>query len=134
SCWLTLTALLEVNRPDIESSWKSFLSSKRIAWKTGTSYGHRDGWAIGVTPDYAVGVWVGNANGSGRPNLTGISTAAPILFELFGLLKSGTWFDKPEMQLSRVNVCQNSGFKAGNNCEKVHSITIHNSGNETPLC
>lgn len=134
SCWLTLTALLEVNRPDIESSWKSYLSSKRISWKTGTSYGHRDGWAIGVTPDYAIGVWVGNAGGGGRPNLTGISTAAPILFELFGLLKSGAWFDKPEMQLSRVNVCQNSGFKAGNNCEKVHSIIIHTSGNETPLC
>ena len=45
------------------------LDEKSIAWKTGTSIGHRDAWAIGVTPDYVVGVWVGNADGEGRLNL-----------------------------------------------------------------
>ena len=67
SAWHTLEALLEVNRPGVHGAWRSFDSSRRIAWKTGTSMGFRDGWAIGVTPEYAVGVWVGNADGEGRP-------------------------------------------------------------------
>ena len=57
AAWLTLSALTEVNRPE-EIDWKSIPSMQTIAWKTGTSYGFRDAWAVGVTPRYAVGVWV----------------------------------------------------------------------------
>ncbi|MDD3037473.1 penicillin-binding protein 1C, partial [Bacteroides sp.] len=64
--WQTLSALTEVNRPE-EIDWKSIPSMQTIAWKTGTSYGFRDAWAVGVTPRYAVGVWVGNATGEGKP-------------------------------------------------------------------
>ena len=67
AAWLTMNALMEVNRPDIESHWKNFPRAQRIAWKTGTSFGQRDGWAIGSTARYTVGVWVGNATGEGRP-------------------------------------------------------------------
>ena len=59
---------------------------KQVAWKTGTSYGGRDAWAIGVTPRYVVGVWVGNATGEGRSGLTGVGYAAPILFDIYSLL------------------------------------------------
>ena len=65
---------------------KNYESRRRIAWKTGTSFGYRDGWAIGTTPEYAVGVWVGNADGEGRPGLTGIATAAPVMFELLFII------------------------------------------------
>lgn len=61
AAWLTLSALTEVNRPE-EIDWKSIPSMQTIAWKTGTSYGFRDAWAVGVTPRYTVGVWVGNAD------------------------------------------------------------------------
>ena len=70
-------------------------SARKIAWKTGTSYGFRDAWAVGVTPRHAVGVWVGNADGEGRPGLTGHSAAAPILFSLFEALPAGGWFAPP---------------------------------------
>ncbi len=55
----------------------------RIAYKTGTSYGYRDAWAIGFDGQYVIGVWVGRPDGSPIPGLTGIGAAAPILFEAF---------------------------------------------------
>lgn len=58
--WWTFDALKEVNRPD-EMDWRLVGSIKKVAWKTGTSYGFRDAWAVGVTPDFAVGVWAGLA-------------------------------------------------------------------------
>ena len=67
AAWLTLSALTEVNRPE-EIDWKSIPSMQTIAWKTGTSYGFRDAWAVGVTPRYAVGVWVGNAPEKENPD------------------------------------------------------------------
>ena len=86
AAWLTLNALLEVNRPDAEAHWKNFASAQRIAWKTGTSFGQRDGWAIGSTARYTVAVWVGNATGEGRADLTGAGGAAPIMFSIFNRL------------------------------------------------
>ena len=68
--WQTFDAIKEVNRPE-EIDWRTIPSMQTIAWKTGTSYGFRDAWAVGVTPKYAVGVWVGNATGEGKPGLVG---------------------------------------------------------------
>ena len=84
--WLTYEALQKVNRPESESGWQYFSSSPGLAWKTGTSFGFRDGWAVGTTPRYVVGVWTGNASGEGRPGLTGITAAAPLLFDLVNML------------------------------------------------
>ena len=84
--WQTFNAMKEVNRPEGDEGWKFYDSSLEIAWKTGTSFGSRDAWAIGVTKDYVVGIWVGNATGEGRPLLTGVDSAAPILFDVFSLL------------------------------------------------
>ena len=86
SIYLTYQSLKEVNRPEGDDNWEFFDNSKQIAWKTGTSYGFRDAWAIGSTKDYVVGVWVGNADGEGRPGLVGVQAAAPILFDVFHLL------------------------------------------------
>jgi penicillin-binding protein 1C len=134
ACWLALKAMVEVIRPGEEINWRNFTSSRPIAWKTGTSYGFRDGWAIGVTPRYAVGVWVGNADGEGRPGLTGIGTAAPILFDLFGLLDVQGWFDPPEADLVEIEVCAKSGYRAGPYCAETKRVEVPFAGLHRPRC
>ena len=117
AAWLTLQAMVEVERPDEESGWRELSSGRRVAWKTGTSFGFRDAWAIGVTPRFAVGVWAGNADGTGRPGLRGSEAAAPILFELFDAMERTGWFEPPDFDLVEVSVCSRSGFRAGPQCE-----------------
>jgi len=134
SCYLTVQAMLEVTRPGEESAWESFMSSRRVAWKTGTSYGHRDAWAVGITPQFAVGVWAGNADGEGRASLTGITSAAPILFDLFGLLPSGAWFDPPESELHGIDVCAASGYRKGPDCAAGKRIRVPQAGLRCQAC
>ena len=118
SAWMTLQALLEVGRPGTEAYWKRFDSTHKIAWKTGTSFGHRDAWAIGTTPKYTVGVWVGNAAGEGRQGMTGVKIAAPILFDTFNRLPlDSDWFRKPVEQMKTVSICKDDGFLANELCE-----------------
>lgn len=116
TAWATLEALLEVHRPGVYGSWRSFDSGRKIAWKTGTSYGFRDAWAVGVTPTVAIGVWVGNHDGEGRAGLTGFEAAAPVLFDLFDLVDGGGWFDVPPGMVEAA-VCARSGQRAGPDCE-----------------
>ena len=128
SCWLTLDAMKEVERPQGEGNWELFDNTRTIAWKTGTSYGFRDAWAIGVTPKYAVGVWAGNADGEGRPGLIGIEAAAPILFDIFNLLPAQSeWFDPPYDDMVKTEVCKQSGFRATEMCEKDTVWTTKNA-------
>jgi penicillin-binding protein 1C len=94
--WYTLEALKEVNRPD-ELDWRLIRSVRKAAWKTGTSYGFRDAWAVGMTPAYTIGVWAGNAEGQGVPGLTGARTAGPVMFDILNLLPaSDAWFEMPD--------------------------------------
>ena len=117
AAWMTLQALLEVGRPGTEAYWKRFDSSHKVAWKTGTSFGHRDSWAIGTTPQYTVGVWVGNASGEGRQGMTGLKIAAPILFDVFNRLPlTNDWFEKPIRQMKQVSICKDDGFLANDSC------------------
>ena len=108
----TFDAMQQVERPDSEGNWNNFQSSQQIAWKTGTSIGFRDAWAVGVTPKYAVGIWAGNADGEGRPGLIGVKAAAPILFDLFDALPSSDWFPTPYDELTSYAICQQSGYRA----------------------
>lgn len=117
SAWLTLRALLEVARPGEEAHWKNFATSRQIAWKTGTSWGLRDAWSVGDSSRYTVGVWVGNANGEGRPGLTGATAAAPLMFALFDALQSAEWFVEPSLLMKNVEVCRNDGFLANGACD-----------------
>ncbi len=132
--WQTFEAMLEVYRPSSESSWKLYSSSQKIAWKTGTSFGFRDGWAIGVTPKYVVGVWVGNADGEGRPGLTGIKAAGPILFDVFDLLPSSKWFPQPKSDMKLITTCRDSGHRASKNCNNTSEIYVAKSGLKTYPC
>ncbi|MBV0934667.1 penicillin-binding protein 1C [Marinobacterium weihaiense] len=81
-----------------ESSWV-------LGWKTGTSYGYRDAWAIGVSPEWTIGVWVGRPDGSPSPGRHGRRTAAPLLFQVHALLgETGVPLPRPE-SVSRETVC-----------------------------
>ena len=134
SIWLTFQAMVEVARPDEELEWQQFSSSSKIAWKTGTSFGNRDAWAIGCTPQYVVAVWVGNADGEGRPGLTGISDAAPVLFDIFKLLKTKGWFPQPYKDMTLVPLCKSSGFRKTTICESTEDVWIQKSGLKSPPC
>jgi penicillin-binding protein 1C len=127
SAWLTLDALLEVPRPGEEGAWRSFASAKRIAWKTGTSFGLRDGWAIGSTSRYTVGVWVGNASGEGRPGLTGSTMAAPLMFGLFNELPVSPWFDRPTYALRAIDTCIDDGYLHAADCASERTWIPRNS-------
>ncbi|HZJ73935.1 MAG TPA: penicillin-binding protein 1C [Perlabentimonas sp.] len=127
-------AMKEVARPDELTGWEYFSSSRAVAWKTGTSYGHRDAWAIGVNPEYVVAVWVGNASGEGRPKLTGVTAAAPIMFDVFALLPPSQWFERPTDDMVKVPICRHSGYRASTICTPVDSVWIPSKGLETQAC
>ncbi len=132
--WQTFDALTEVNRPE-EIDWKSIPSMHPVAWKTGTSYGFRDAWAVGVTPRYAVGVWVGNATGEGKPGLVGARTAGPVLFELFNLLPAAPrWFERPTGIFVEAEVCHQSGHLKSRFCEETDTLLILPAGLKTEAC
>ncbi|HEX2613735.1 MAG TPA: penicillin-binding protein 1C, partial [Fibrobacteria bacterium] len=134
AAWLTLQAMAEVARPDADQYWRQFNSSRWVAWKTGTSFGFRDAWAMGVTPEYVVGVWIGNANGQGRPGMTGIQMAAPVMFEVFNLLPATTLFHRPSYDLTRIPVCPVSGMRPGPNCPRPDTVYAPLAGRRTPVC
>ncbi len=119
SAYLTLQALTAVGRPDDEGFWRNFSSSKWLAWKTGTSFGLRDAWAVGVTLNYTIGVWAGNADGEGRPGLTGLGAAAPVLFDLLGAADGGGAIVRPPSGLKTLRVCRDSGYLATDLCPAV---------------
>ncbi len=131
--WLTYNAMEEVNRPEADEAWKFYDSSQKIAWKTGTSFGNRDAWAIGTNSRYVVGVWIGNASGEGRPTLTGVSSAAPVLFDVFNLLPRQKWFAPPLNDLEEVEVCALSGHLAQPECPKIKQW-IPLKGKITSVC
>ncbi len=131
--WQTFEVLKEVNRPE-EIDWKYITSMQTVAWKTGTSYGFRDAWAVGVTPHYVVGVWVGNANGEGKAGLTGARTAGPVLFDIFNILPRSTWFQTPYQDLADAVICHESGYLAGVNCNHTDTILVCREGLRTNPC
>lgn len=135
SIYCSFEAMTEVKRPDADNQWKMFSSSQKIAWKTGTSFGFRDAWSIGITPDYVISVWIGNADGEGRPGLTGLTAAAPLLFELFHHLpRSEKWFPRPTLEMSKVPICVKSGHRATRHCEETSMDFVPKSCLETKGC
>lgn len=134
SVWLTYEALRKVNRPETEAGWQYFASTPELAWKTGTSFGFRDAWAVGTTPGYVIAVWTGNADGEGRPGLTGVSAAAPLMFDLAGAMKQGEWFPPPWEALTAVEVCSKSGYRAGPDCPDKVEVFAHINGLRAETC
>lgn len=111
SSYLVAKILSGVNRSDIVDL-SNYSKLPKFAWKTGTSYGKRDAWAIGFNPNYTIGVWMGNFNGVGSPNLSGAEVAVPLLFDLFNAIDYNSevkWFQTPDELFTR-KVCSESGL------------------------
>ncbi len=134
SIYTTFETLKELYRPAEETGWRHFHAARNIAWKTGTSFGFRDGWAVGVTGEYAIGVWVGNADGEGRAGLTGINAAAPLLFDVFSSLPGKAWFNAPRGEMKQITVCSKSGQIFSRHCERADTIWVVESGQATRAC
>ncbi len=132
--WQTFEAMVEAARPDTQSNWHLFSGNKKVAWKTGTSYGNRDAWAIGVNSAFVVAVWAGNATGEGRPALTGIGATAPVMFDIFAMLPSQNWFAKPYDDLRTIKTCSMSGYPASGLCEPTDSIMVPDIDFITGVC
>jgi penicillin-binding protein 1C len=122
SSYLIANILSGIDRNDIVDL-SNYSKLPKFAWKTGTSYGKRDAWAIGFNPNYTIGVWMGNFNGVGSPNLSGGEVAVPLLFDLFNAIDYNSdvkWFEVPEELITR-EVCSESGLVPTQYCTSVIS-------------
>jgi len=123
--YLTLAMMSDLKRPGVELYWDQYENSRPLAWKTGTSFGQRDAWALGVNPEWTIGVWVGNFTGEGNPALSGAASAGPILFDLFASLpqdESENWFEAPLNEMDAAVICRTSGFSAGKFCTELDTV------------
>ncbi len=116
AAYITLNELTSGKRPYDEAFWESFSGKQKIAWKTGTSDGYKDAWSIGVTPKYVVGVWAGNADGVGRPEIKSHIASLPLMFEFFNVLEKSSWLIKPEYALKSCDTCVHSHYSKGIHC------------------
>ncbi|MBN2093512.1 penicillin-binding protein 1C [candidate division KSB1 bacterium] len=110
--------LTQLERPELPAYWEFSLNQPKVAWKTGTSYSHRDAWSIGYRPEMTIGVWLGNFSGKGAPELVGAEVATPLLFNLFNALhnsQTSGWFQIPD-GIDIRQVCALSGMPATENC------------------
>jgi len=134
SIYFTFKAMTELLRPQDYVGWMQFLSKNNIAWKTGTSFGFRDAWAVGLNGKYLVAVWVGNADGEGRPDLTGTAAAAPLMFSIFNTLNEKKWFTKPTSDLVQLKVCKQSGFRASEICDDTEVKDVPSGAEHSKVC
>ena len=115
--------LSKVNRPDFPLNWTATERMPKIAWKTGTSYGRRDGWSIGYNKNFTVGIWTGNFSGAGVPDLSGANVATPLLFRIFNTIDYNNdkeWFTPPA-DLEIRQVCSETGLPPGDHCTSITS-------------
>lgn len=89
AAWLVTETLTDLRRPDLPAAWDLARDVPAVAWKTGTSFGHRDAWAVGFSARYTIGVWVGNFDGRPVKGISGGEHAAPLLFDLFRAFDPG---------------------------------------------
>lgn len=117
--FLILDELQELIRPGLEFYWKKYSSQRPVAWKTGTSYGHKDAWAVGTTPRWTVVVWAGNFDGESNKAIAGMQTAGPLLFNIFQVLPeegNQPWFVSYKKDFVTVKTCAETGFYASRSC------------------
>lgn len=85
AAWIIRRILSGQSRPDIDPR-AELVQRPQLAWKTGTSYGFRDAWAIGVGPRFLVGVWIGRPDGTPVPGQFGLASAAPLMLQVHDVL------------------------------------------------
>ncbi len=119
STYIVSNMLSGVQRPDFPNNFEFTFKLPKIAWKTGTSFGKRDAWAIGYNPNYTIGVWLGNFSGESIPLISGASVATPLLFQIFNTTEtSRPWFDIPK-NIAYKEVCAVSGLPKNTYCTSI---------------
>lgn len=126
ACQLTTTILAQVERPDLPGGFERALGVPAVAWKTGTSYGHRDAWAFGYSAEHVIGVWVGNMDATPVKGISGAAHAGPILFELFRAVEAnGSRLPEPgHLNLAEVEVCAESHELPTPLCDRRVTVTV----------
>jgi len=133
SSYIIYNILLELKRP--EAIYYSIYPEKNsFAWKTGTSFKQRDGWACGTNEDYTIGVWVGNFSGEGNQNIMGASLAGPILFQIFSSLPKEKNPKIKKEGVKEILVCSESGFLPKEDCENFVYTLVPEHLKNLPLC
>lgn len=128
--WLTARALARRDRPDFPSRHLLSAAPRFIRWKTGTSFGNRDAWAVGWGTRLTIAVWMGNLDQRGSASLVGADVAGPLLFDLFDALRDGHSSDPGAMasapdEVGGVEVCSLSGRLPGSACpERVRELAL----------
>jgi penicillin-binding protein 1C len=119
AAWVTRQALSLRDRPDFPSRGQWSRVPPRIHWKTGTSFGHRDAWAVGSGPDYTAVVWMGNFDNAPSARLVGADAAGPLLFDVLEGVADRAKLPPPvppPAELTSVEVCAYSGHKPTEAC------------------
>lgn len=110
--------LTRLTRPDMPDAWRLTRDRPPAAWKTGTSFGHKDAWAVGFGATLAVGVWVGNPDGAPVNGISGTMHAGPLFFDLLRALeppaRDVALPAAPNMR--EVRLCAASRLPAGPDC------------------
>ena len=136
SAHLVTRTLTSLQRPDLPRAWHLTRDVPVVAWKTGTSYGHRDAWSLGFSARYTIGVWVGNVDGHGQKGISGAEHAAPLLFDLFRVIEGGTAqlpYSK-NLQLGTVRICEQSHELAGPYCPLQDTVPSLPGRSKLSLC
>lgn len=131
--WQILRILSQLSRPESEYYWRFFNNQVLVAWKTGTSYGQKDAWAIGTNAQWTIGVWSGDFTGRGNASLLGGASSGPLLFMLFNEFTDRNrpmWFEEPSADLAEVRLCASSGYRAIDCCPETY-IGSHPRCSET---
>ncbi len=119
AAYLTRQALSLRDRPDVPHRRALTGLPVDIHWKTGTSFGFRDAWAVGSGPTYTAVVWTGNVDRTGSAELVGSEAAGPLLFDVLEALSDHARARPPSAvpdDLGEIEVCAYSGHLPGPAC------------------
>ena len=120
AAYIVSDILSDSDRLESAGIYRDLRVHPRIAFKTGTSYGHRDAWTVSYNPEYTVGVWLGNFSGKPSKVLVGIEAATPVAVRIFDRLyakRSAPWYRRPDNVGERL-VCALSGEPVGEVCQQ----------------
>jgi penicillin-binding protein 1C len=117
ACFIVLSMLKQNPRPKNYISFKWARGQAPVYWKTGTSIGFRDSWAVGIFDNFVLAVWIGNFDGMGNPYFIGAQASAPLFFEIIDSIRQNNLSEYHSFEstkqipphVARIEVCSVSG-------------------------